>query len=344
MTQEGENETEERVIHPATTSDRVLRNRANIKGNIDYGVLHRTGERQSRQMHQLGKTKDRTNKHYKGKKKKKKIRIHIKDTYRQVVGAMMANIAKSNTTKSKGKHAQLNVKQGIDKHGQKAIEAILTEYSQLDDRDVFDPQDVSKLNSEQRRGALNLLTMVQEKRSGKIKGRAVADGRKQRHYISKEDAASPTVQLESLMLSLIVDAHEGRDVATADVVGAYLLADMDDYVLVKIGGDAAQIMKRVNKNYEQFVATENGKEVLYMKLKKALYGCMQSAILWYGTFKNSLEGMGFKINEYDPCVANLKINGKQCTICWYVDDTKILHVDPRVVDHIIKKREDSLAR
>ena len=62
--------------------------------------------------------------------------------------------------------------------------------------------------------------MVKEERDGKVKGRAGAHGRKQRKYITKEDIASPTVYLESLIHLLIVDAHKGRDVATVDVVGA----------------------------------------------------------------------------------------------------------------------------
>ena len=46
--------------------------------------------------------------------------------------------------------------------------------------------------------------------------------------------------------------------------------------------------------------------------------------------------MGFELNPYDMCVANAMINGKQCTIVWYVDDNKISHVDPNVVTDIIK--------
>lgn len=116
--------------------------------------------------------------------------------------------------------------------------------------------------------------MVQEKRLDKIKGRACADGRNQRLYIIREEAASPTVQLEGLMLSLLIDAREKRDVATADVVGAYLLADMEDYVLVRLTGESVDIMCKVNKEYENFVVEEKGKKVLYMHLKKALYRCM----------------------------------------------------------------------
>jgi hypothetical protein len=33
-------------------------------------------------------------------------------------------------------------------------------------------------------------------------------------------------------------------------------------------------------------------------------------------------------------------DGKQCTIAWYVDDTKILHVDDNVVSQVIEKIED----
>jgi hypothetical protein len=84
---------------------------------------------------------------------------------------------------------------------------------------------------------------------------------------------------------------------------------------------------------------ENGKKVLYLKLLKALYGCVRSALLWYNLFTGTLEGMGFKLNPYNPCIANLMIHGKQCTIAWFVHDNKILHVDCRVVTKIIKKIE-----
>ena len=54
--------------------------------------------------------------------------------------------------------------------------------------------------------------------------------------------------------------------------------------------------------------------------------------------------MCFKLNKYDPCVANKVVNGKQCTICWYVDDTKISHVDTEVMDHIISKIEERFGK
>ena len=103
----------------------------------------------------------------------------------------------------------------------------------FDNKQVFKPKRAEELSVSQRNNALNLITMIKEKHDGKIKGRACADGRKQRQYISKDEVSSPTVKLESLMITLLIDATEKRDVAMADIVGAYLLANMDDYVLVK---------------------------------------------------------------------------------------------------------------
>ena len=80
-----------------------------------------------------------------------------------------------------------------------------------------------------------------------------------------------------------------------------------------------------------------GKKVLYVKLKKALYGCLKSAILFYRKVSINLTTMGFKIKFYDPCVANKMVGGKQLTVCWHVDDLKISHVDKHVVTKFITK-------
>ena len=53
-----------------------------------------------------------------------------------------------------------------------------------------------------------------EKRDQSCKGHLVYNGKPTREWLSHEDAASPTVALESIMLTAIVDAKEGRDVMT----------------------------------------------------------------------------------------------------------------------------------
>ena len=70
---------------------------------------------------------------------------------------------------------------------------------------------------------------------------------------------------------------------------------------------------------------------MYVKLKKALYGTLQAAMLFWKTLTAKLVGLGFKVNPYDECVMNKIIHGQQCTILWLVDDIKITHTDEQDV-------------
>lgn len=146
---------------------------------------------------------------------------------------------------------------------------------------------------------------------------------------------SPTVHLESLLMTWTIDAYKGRDAGSVDIAGAFLLSDIVDFVLVKLTGDAVNVMCEGNPSYSKYVTKERGKLMLYMKLRKALYGIMQGEILWYETFTTCLKKNGFKLNAYGPCISNKVINGKQCVIFSHVDDNKISHDDPSVVTKVI---------
>jgi hypothetical protein len=209
----------------------------------------------------------------------------------------------------------------------------------LDDLNVFQGLHASTLTRDQKKEALRAINLIKEKRCGKIKGRTLADGRSQRSKYAKEDISSPTVSNDALMLTFLIDAVEKRHVATADVPGAYLHAKMDDFTVLKLIGQSVDILCKTNPEYLQYVTEENGKKVLYLQLLKALYGCIKSAMLWYELFAGTLKGMGFVLNPYDLCVANKMIDGKQCTIAWYVDDLKVSHMKKSVVVEILKAIE-----
>ncbi|GFH55456.1 hypothetical protein CTEN210_11932 [Chaetoceros tenuissimus] len=137
---------------------------------------------------------------------------------------------------------------------------------------------------------------------------------------------------------------EGRQVAVADVVGAYLKARMEDFILMKFTGETVDILCDIDPSYKEYVTIENGQKVLYVELLKALYGCVQSALLWYELFSGSLVDMGFELNPFDMCIANATINGSQCTVCIYVDDNKISHKELTVVKDIIAKLESKFGK
>lgn len=182
------------------------------------------------------------------------------------------------------------------------------------------------------------VNLIKKKRCGRIKGRTCANGSRQRQFLKDgESVASPTVALESLLSTWVIDAFEGRDIATFDVPGAYLHAEMpkDKRILMIIRGDFVDILCKACPKYIPYVKTTNGKKVLYVRVLRAIYGCIESALLWYTLFSNTLKDMGFSINPYDRCVANKVIDRAQCTIAWYVDDVKISHLDPKVVTEMI---------
>ena len=123
---------------------------------------------------------------------------------------------------------QMSAKAGYRRFGNAARDAMRKEFRQLDDKGVFDPINPSTITKSTRKQALRCINIIKEKRCGKIKGRTCADGRPQRNLYDKTETSSPTASSDAIMLTLIVDAMERRDVATADVAGAYLNAEMDD--------------------------------------------------------------------------------------------------------------------
>ena len=84
--------------------------------------------------------------------------------------------------------------------------------------------------------------------------------------------------------------------------------------------------------------------MLYARLKKALYGTLQASMLFWKDLSGRLEGWNFTLNPYDQCVANKDIGGSQCTIIWHVDDLKISHRDPQVVQGIIDQLSEAYGK
>lgn len=233
---------------------------------------------------------------------------------------------------------QMSMKKGLKLFKEDGERAVSSELQQLHDMNAIEPVKWDTLSRQEKSKVLNYLMYLKRKRCGRIKARGCADGRKQRLYMNKEDASSPTVLLESVKITCAVDAHEGRDVATVDIPGAFLQTSMEgeEPVHIRFEGTMAKLLTKINpKLYEKYQIIKDGKPVIYVKLNKALYGTLKAALLFWEDLSSKLVSNGFIINPYDFCVANKIINGKQCTIIWHVDDLKISHVDSEVVTSVI---------
>eukprot|EP00980_Cylindrotheca_fusiformis_P015540 scaffold4421_cov71-Cylindrotheca_fusiformis.AAC.1 len=116
-----------------------------------------------------------------------------------------------------------------------------------------------------------------------------------------------------------------------DVPNAFIQADLPEReygqrVFMKITGVMVPMLTQLAPDvYESFVVRENGREVIYVKVLKAIYGMLEAALLWYKRFRKDLESIGFRFNNYDSCVANRMVNGKQQTIHVHVDDVMSSH-------------------
>ena len=62
---------------------------------------------------------------------------------------------------------------------------------------------------------------------------------------------------------------------------------------------------------KHIITSSKGEPMLYVRLSKALYGLLQSALLFYSKLRGELEDFGFTVNPYYACVANKIINARK---------------------------------
>ncbi|KAL7565950.1 hypothetical protein ACA910_008408 [Epithemia clementina (nom. ined.)] len=228
------------------------------------------------------------------------------------------------------------LEKGLKKFGDKGYKAAFGEMKQLHDRVCFVPVNIADLTPSEKARAMESLIFLTEKRDGSIKGRTCANGSVQRQWMDREETASPTAATEAILLTVIVDAHESRDVMIADIPNAFIQTPMPkankgERVIMKIRGSLVDMLVEMSPEiYQEHVVIEAGNKILYVIVTKAIYGMLVSALLFYKKLKKDLEEIGFEVNPYDPCNANRMINGKQHTVTWHVDDLKSSHVDPKV--------------
>jgi len=175
------------------------------------------------------------------------------------------------------------------------------------------------------------LMFITEKRDTTVKARLVYNGKPTREWISKEEATSPTVSLELIMLTAAINAKEGCDVMSADIPNSYIQAELpptpegEDRILVKIQGELAKLLMKIAPDfYAPFVVMERGVKMIYCEVTMGLYGMLIAGLNWYKKFSGDLITEGYEKNTYDPCVCNKMVMygdvTTQHTVKFHVDD------------------------
>jgi hypothetical protein len=152
---------------------------------------------------------------------------------------------------------KLSLKAGLKQWCDKAFTAAHSKMKQLHLQKMFKPKHWLELTSSQRQIVFESHMFIKEKRDGQVKRITMAGGNKERDCISKEDASSPTVATESVLISCIIDAEEGRDVAVVDIPNEFIKMRVEnekDMVFIKIRGVMVDILvfKEKRRGYNSF--------------------------------------------------------------------------------------------
>ena len=230
----------------------------------------------------------------------------------------------------------ITVREAILTRGEEAERVIMKELSQMITKKVWTPVDGRSLTAEQRASVIRSSMFLKEKffatgEFEKLKARLVAGGDQQDKDLY-DDLSAPTVSTCSVFTILTIAAHEGRSAAVVDIGGTFLNAEMKTGVDVHMRLDRtiSELMIRLDQKYKRY---QDGRGCITVMLDRALYGCVESAALWYENLKETMSQLGYLANPYDICVFNrTNDRGIQCTATVHVDDLLIVSTDSAMID------------
>jgi Reverse transcriptase (RNA-dependent DNA polymerase) len=213
----------------------------------------------------------------------------------------------------------LTPKQGIEL-GSVGKDSITKELQNMINFKVWDAVHKCDIDRDKLNTIIRSKMFLRQKRTGVIKSRLVAGGHMQdRETYTIENTSSPTVSTDALLILLAKFASDKRHTVSIDIVAAYLNCDLIKDVYMVLDKLMSELLIEVDQNYRKYLDPVTN--CIYVKLKKALYGLIESAKLFYIHLSNSLESLGFVRNGYDQCVFNrVGKSGKQLTVCFHVDD------------------------
>ena len=133
-----------------------------------------------------------------------------------------------------------------------------------------------------------------EKRDGTIIGRMYANKSIQRQCIPKEEALSPTVTKEFVLITRMVEAKQRRDMMTLNIHNTFtqtnILNKDNNKIIMKIRDSLSGILLEIDKDkYEDFVICCRKEKLLYVKMLKVLCGMLIASILYYKNLRKDIK-------------------------------------------------------
>jgi hypothetical protein len=156
----------------------------------------------------------------------------------------------------------------------------------------------------------------------KFKSRLVSHGNEQDSTLYP-DRSSPMMAMHTIMTVLMVAAcNSNCHMEKLDVKDAFIQTEMKGTpVYIKCRGKLKGLILETYPKYGKYVGADR---VLYCKLKKALYGCVQASKLWYEKLRSFLYKQGYLCSEVDPCLFCRVVREDVYLLVVYVDDVLLV--------------------
>ena len=231
----------------------------------------------------------------------------------------------------------------VQRLGDAAIASIVKELQNIISYDALEP--VHRGNIPQHIRPIVSSLFLKEKHTPdgkfeKLKARFVAGGHLQdKTLYSKSETSSPTISLWALFCLSTISAKEGRSIVTVDVQSAYLNASISDKpVYMRVEPALAQVACIIKPEWKRYLDHSGA---LFVKLRKALYGCVESAALWYKDLRGTIISAGYTASKIDPCVYFKKDKDGKCIhVVTHVDDIKIMSQSEELIQEFLKTLRD----
>jgi hypothetical protein len=239
------------------------------------------------------------------------------------------------------RHAlSISIRQAMTKNEQAAIAALKKELQQMIVLDVWEAISRNDVPLEERNKIVPSHVIFKEKYlpSGefeKLKARLVADGnREDISHIERKLSSSPTVATSSVMIGFAISAFQRWKRCAIDFTSAYLNAHLKDLKkYMRLPAPVVKVLIEMHPEMQKFQTADGS---MIVKLRKAIYGLVEAARLWYDHVSDTLITLGYTKTPSDNCVFVRRVNKEECIIFLHVDDMFITYSDTSLYDDLLK--------
>lgn len=239
---------------------------------------------------------------------------------------------------------KLTISQGIAELGDEAMTSIVSEMKQMIDSPIWEGVNTRNLTAEELKRIISSSMFLKKKYTAdgiyeKCKARLVAGGHQQDRTVYTNNG-SPTAATQSVFMLAALAAAENNAVATADVPGAFLKSELPTdgpAVLMRLNKFLASVLVKLDPSYASYIRADGS---CVVRLKRALYGCVQSAKAWYKKLRSDLESIGYSVIKSDECVfIRREKDGSSTRLVVHVDDIFASAKDETAMDAVMAELE-----